>query len=102
LVFDVATFRGLPDEDVTCKPARWLLAQYERIEKARYDAHIDTALAVQLGTGRALAQALGAKSLGDLPAFEDARAGGALQEKAVAFHRKFEAANAGRCVQSVK
>jgi hypothetical protein len=30
------------------------------------------------------------------------RAGGALQEKAVAFHRKFEAANAGRCVQTVR
>ena len=60
----------MPDEAISHKPAMWLIDEYERVARARWEAMLEQVSATQLGVSRALAQAFGERHLPDLPAYE--------------------------------
>lgn len=72
----------------------WVLTTYRRVLKARWDLLTAQVQAIELGTGRAIAQSLGGKKvrLPELPTFEEV-----LRQKAPVrlpeWMQKFEAAN---------
>jgi len=58
LVFDVASYRGLPDISVWRMPVSWLFAEYERVQRARWGQFVDRAMSTEIGVSRGVAVAL--------------------------------------------
>jgi len=87
----------VPDEAISHKPAMWLIDEYERVARARWDAMLEQVSATQLGVGRALAQAFGEKHLPDLPTYESTLGVGHSDgQELPGWMRKFEEVNEGR------
>lgn len=94
MVFEVAVFRHQPDEWVAGKSVVWLIAEYERVNRARWNDTLDRIMATELGTSRALAQVLSKDKLPDLPSYEQSlRKRSGQDSQLPAWQYDFEAAN---------
>lgn len=72
LLFDVATYRRLPDEAITFRPPAWLFDQYERVQRARWGEFNSAVTASEMGVLRGLARAFSKDAHPpDLPTYDD-------------------------------
>ena len=103
IMFEIASFRALSDDQIAGQSASWLFSQYDQVLRARYTQAIGIASSTELGVSRALVPLLSgkkkSKKMPKYPTFEEtmksaqdrapaARAGG--QD---VFKTKFEAVN---------
>lgn len=94
LRFEIAVFRGLPDEAFDHHTAPWLLAEFERVDRARFQRNIDLIEATEIGTLRALARGFGRKTPPDLPDYDSLVL--RRDDERPAWFARFERANQGR------
>lgn len=71
MVFDVAVFRHLSDDEITLRPPAWLFDQHERIARFRWGEQMQAVQAAEAGTLRALARAFSKSHVPDLQAYDE-------------------------------
>lgn len=94
MVFDVAVFRHLADDEIIARLPAWLFGQHERIARFRWGQQMQAVQAAEAGTLRALAHAFSKSHVPDLQTYDEAmRENGSEADRLPSWMDKFEQAN---------
>jgi hypothetical protein len=99
LVFEVASYRHLPDECIHTKPVRWLFSQFWMVQQANWQTWTGHVTATEVALSRALAVAFSGKkkaALPPLPTWEDMSKPQASAPRKSDFVQRLERANINR------
>lgn len=74
----------------------WVLGEFQRVQRQRFDDQMLAVQATELGVARALAAAFGAKDMGPLPEWGEVKGKQKKGEKTPEWWIKYAEANPGR------